>query len=617
MILPSLEEASEAGLPLTNGLLILVAWSRDHVVASSMVPLTSSLRRPYHIQPKGTTTKVMFTLRNHMRKLSQKALNKIKPSGSPHNTAPTSLTSVPEQPASGLQLPRDPKLVRRDLHDSAPSYLPAPTASREEVQYFIYAVLTTKVFGCGKACPQWVLETCWDWENTGEGFLALTDEEIMTLCPMRSKMYVLADADQKRWNIEQMPSPHARELIGKAILAVLKDRRKSRSSQKDQIQRHWDAERFRDRLNHGPMNSLHRNPPTSSGWMGQGQSSTRAVEAERPWYSRESSYVSEQKRGSGQSSEHTKSTAGTTPTVSDGSSAGHHDQDVVSKRLPDFSGTAAKLSNVRRAGSLRVRGSAPVLRAKEAFRPSTMRCRPAQLSELFEDEPGPSVTQKHRRLAQAPSLCVEIPNGHISMDFGLPIFQSHLFNTNSAPLSSRGNSQPGSASAASPPSPRGSPRRSISSNLYLLQQNAPSQSQSDAATHRAWLLRNSIRAPSDMHMGALQPSIGIEIGHSPILGPQYSPGTAIQFPLFGVVPPQNVQPPSVLMSPTTSDFDTTTTRHWPPHRVIFPCSSQSALPSINTTLDLASPDGAGPSSSTGGLSPKSTTAAAPIPAARD
>ncbi|KAH9860353.1 hypothetical protein J1614_011684 [Plenodomus biglobosus] len=512
----------------------------------------------------------MVSLRDQMRKVSSRALNKFKPIENPR--------LVSGRPVGGLQLPKDPRLVRRDIHDDAPSYLPSPTASHEEVQYFIYAVLTTKVFGCAKACPQWVLETCWNCEKTGEEFLALTSEETMTLCPMTSKLYAFADADQKRWSIEKMPSPYARELIGKAILAVLRDR-KNRSTQKDQIQRHWDAERFRHRLNHESNNSLYPNTTFPGDWAGAGESSTCAARVDYPWYSRVSSYTSGQNRGSGNSSAYTKSTAATTPSVSEGSSAGHHEQDVASRNFPENSSSAPTLSNIRRTGSLRVRGSAPVLRATEPFRPATMRNLPHHCSQLLGIESTASMSLESEHMGLAPSLRVEIPNGHMSMDFGLPLLPARTPGTNEASLSSHAKTHRGSCSTYSPSSPCGSPRLQLP---LLPQQQMPSPAQGPLATHRAWPPQNSLQVRPVQSLESIPPSNSIKNGHNQILGTQYSSGTPSQHPYFGVAPLQNAQHPTVGTTSSVSNFSTTATRQWPPHQLVFSSDSQSAFPSINS-----------------------------------
>ncbi|CCT61082.1 hypothetical protein IAQ61_001639 [Plenodomus lingam] len=515
----------------------------------------------------------MVSLRERMRKLSSRALNKFKSSENSPTSRQIPLAPVAEQAACRLTLPKDPKLVQRNLHDEAPLYLPSPAASREEVQYFIYAVLTTRVFGCAKACPQWVLEACWNCHKTGEEFLDMTDAEVMALCPVRSRLYAFADADQKRWNIQQFPSPHARELIGKAVLAVLKDRRKSQSSKKNQIQRHWDAEGFCNWLNRGLRNDSHSDPPLSPDWNGAGYGSTGAARTVQSRFSSESSYAPDQKRGSGQSSACTKSTGATT-VLED--SAGHHDRDRVSNILPAFSSTAARLSNMRRAGSLRVRGSAPVLRTKEVFRPASMRDRPKHISQLYanQPEPEPPIIKEPKIRKPAPSLGVEIPNGHISIDFGLPLFPQSFLANNDVALVHRAEAYLSGSPTISSPSPH-CPPKPRNSQLPQQQTSAPTQ------THRACLLPDLTHAGSIPSLATMRPSIGVKIAQSQIASTQHAPETAVQYAHTGVSAPKTAQPSLTCMPSPVRNFDTTATRQWPPHRMIVKSTSETALNSVS------------------------------------
>lgn len=122
-----------------------------------------------------------------------------------------------------LRLPKDPSEVRRDRHDNTPSSLPSPTANYEEVRYFLYSVLTTRMFRCVEKCPQWILETCWSWDRNGDALLCMDDPQLMLLCPTTSVMAGQILVDRLNHKIENMPPPHAREMIEKAMIAVMND----------------------------------------------------------------------------------------------------------------------------------------------------------------------------------------------------------------------------------------------------------------------------------------------------------------------------------------------------------------------------------------------------------
>ena len=143
-----------------------------------------------------------------------------------------------------LQLPRDPDSVVRARHKNTPQQLPDPGADCDEVRYFLYAVLTSKVFGCAKTYPQWVLETCWSWEGNGEELLRMNEAQLMLLCPYNAGS---AGIDTMRYNVDVLVPPGARDMIGKAIISIMHGGAKGITSLKNQIQQDLEFERARTR----------------------------------------------------------------------------------------------------------------------------------------------------------------------------------------------------------------------------------------------------------------------------------------------------------------------------------------------------------------------------------
>jgi hypothetical protein len=68
--------------------------------------------------------------------------------------------SIATEPAGGLQLPRDPKKVKKARHHADPGPMPDANDSCSEVRYWLYTVLTSAKAGCADKYPQWILETC-------------------------------------------------------------------------------------------------------------------------------------------------------------------------------------------------------------------------------------------------------------------------------------------------------------------------------------------------------------------------------------------------------------------------------------------------------------------------
>lgn len=500
----------------------------------------------------------MNSLRKQLKRVSSRTIGKLMLSSneSPKYIISTPVVSVSERPSGRLQLPKDPKVVRRDAHDKPPSCLPSPSASYEEVQYFVYAVLTTKVFNCAKVCPQWVLETCWNCNKTGAEFLAMTDEEIMTICPMNSRMYDFAHTDRKRWDFEKMPSPHARELIGRAVLAVMNDRKRNMQTQRNQIQRHWDSERFRDRLNHVPGIQLHSFPSFGSG--AAASTATHAMPIDRPWISRESSFASLPKHGSESepSSAYSKSTAKTTPSISESSSQGSKDQAMPSRLHLDISPATSRRPDLHRAASLRAIGSVPALRSREMFGPSTLRGHPPQLPQLFESN------AEHWPSGNA--LGMDIHNGQMGMEYGSPTMPPHLLGTNGASGSS--HNTPRTFLHASHISSR-------SVNSHRLPQPLPRLYCCDRQYQENLSYATSVshRERTSRHPGPRirfdEPSPGQSQAQFPSTTSQHSSSTG--FPL------QSHQIASMQSPLPAAHFDTTP-RHWPPYRRIYP--SESSFP---------------------------------------
>ncbi|KAI8936091.1 hypothetical protein NX059_007590 [Plenodomus lindquistii] len=196
---------------------------------------------------------------------------------------------------------------------------------------------------------------------------------------------------------------------------------------------------------------------------------------------------------------------------------------------------------------------------------------------MFESESEPGYMPE-RRDTPVPTLKIEIPNGHMGTD----IHPSQLY---SPPFGSYPNHR--SRCGASFTSPT-SPRTTIKQNRQRPPQRPnPGLNQFGPVMHDTRFLRNPVYT-SGSPMRVTQSSIGVKISHSQILGHQYTPETSIRYPQVNFVPPQNVQPPSVGSRSPLTNIDTTATRHWPPHRVVFRSSSQSTLPSIKSAVVVSS-----------------------------
>jgi hypothetical protein len=154
--------------------------------------------------------------------------------------ASSSLSQIPQ--AETFRLPKDLSLVAKHRHDHALSQLPIETHTREQVQYFIYMVLTTKAFRLTGTCPQWVLETCWAWKGNGHQFLAMDDRALSDICPLSPGA---APIDASKYKVESFPPSEVREMIGKALISVVRKQRHTLVAQKEKMQRDWDAERHR------------------------------------------------------------------------------------------------------------------------------------------------------------------------------------------------------------------------------------------------------------------------------------------------------------------------------------------------------------------------------------
>lgn len=180
-------------------------------------------------------------IRRLFRKLSSHSLrHRVSKSNSElYEIDRVSAYSAQTLPAQRLQLPRDPSAVVKAKHNTVPRQLPREDADYEEVRYFLYSVLTAKVFGCAKICPQWVLETCWAWHGNGRELLCMSESELMLMCPLRAGA---ARINPERYRTELMPPPYAREMIGKAVVATLNERRKATSADQRRIQQEWETE---------------------------------------------------------------------------------------------------------------------------------------------------------------------------------------------------------------------------------------------------------------------------------------------------------------------------------------------------------------------------------------
>ncbi|ORY11427.1 hypothetical protein BCR34DRAFT_614623 [Clohesyomyces aquaticus] len=157
----------------------------------------------------------------------------------PPNWGGTSVLSYAPGPlleAGTFEIPRSLKEVTDSVHDNVPSSLPKETATRDEVRYFLFDLLTVKEYKIAKNWPQWVIETVAHWDRDGYSFLAMEDN-FESLCPLNPR-HIDGLNYKERKSIITHPPPQCRATIGRVISNFVK-RERARAIDKDRIAQEW------------------------------------------------------------------------------------------------------------------------------------------------------------------------------------------------------------------------------------------------------------------------------------------------------------------------------------------------------------------------------------------
>jgi hypothetical protein len=167
-------------------------------------------------------------------------------------------TRLSHTPTTGsFNLPSKLKQVVRQVHRSEPEVLPDYDANVHEVRYFLFQLLTVEAYKIARLWPQWVLETCANWNGTGADLRALSSKELRNLCPLDSG-HCKIDQHEK---ISQYPPPDCRKHIGEVISAEVM-KMKAKEDQKAKLEREWKETQLGGSGRHRILNGLNRNPET-------------------------------------------------------------------------------------------------------------------------------------------------------------------------------------------------------------------------------------------------------------------------------------------------------------------------------------------------------------------
>ncbi|KAK1919777.1 hypothetical protein P3342_002070 [Pyrenophora teres f. teres] len=173
-----------------------------------------------------------FSSRSSLRGLNNNQSNLVEASSSPAQSHSTAQFLLPKNPAE----------VSKHRHDHVPKHLPKHTDGCNEVRYFLYTAFTVRTFGLTKTCPQWVLETCWAWKGKGYELLNMDDHALREICPLFPGS---APIDRSLYKVEDFPAPEVRELIGTALLMVMRECKAIMDVRSDHIQQRLVTERKR------------------------------------------------------------------------------------------------------------------------------------------------------------------------------------------------------------------------------------------------------------------------------------------------------------------------------------------------------------------------------------
>jgi hypothetical protein len=123
--------------------------------------------------------------------------------------------------ADQFPFPINPAAVKKFRHNSCPKHLPNPEARVNDVRYFLFILLTSRLNNCAKHYPEWVLETCLTWKGDGLQFLNCTEEQLENLCPMTA---AIGFDSHKHKLGTHIPFP-ARQKIGETIAKFVLEKR--------------------------------------------------------------------------------------------------------------------------------------------------------------------------------------------------------------------------------------------------------------------------------------------------------------------------------------------------------------------------------------------------------
>lgn len=155
--------------------------------------------------------------------------------------------AIPNEYRTGrFELPFKLKVVRKQTHRSKPRNLPDPDASKDEVKFFLYQLLTFETFEVSRKWPQWVLETCAAWgkryDGTGADLRTMSTWQLQNICPLDSNHAHIENKGRKD-PLTSAPAPLCRFRIGE-IVATEVNNLKKRAEERERLQQEWTQTRL-------------------------------------------------------------------------------------------------------------------------------------------------------------------------------------------------------------------------------------------------------------------------------------------------------------------------------------------------------------------------------------
>jgi hypothetical protein len=168
-------------------------------------------------------------------------LRSASPVFSASQAGSTSPSSSSVSTSDQYPFPTNPSRVRKARHNNLPQYLPQRNASVQEVQYFLYILLTSRKHDCATKYPEWALETCMAWTGSGGQLRNRTEEQLASLCPITA---VAKGIESPKHQLGDYVPITTRIMIGEAITGYVR-RKKALEDQPSAVERRWHEEKMR------------------------------------------------------------------------------------------------------------------------------------------------------------------------------------------------------------------------------------------------------------------------------------------------------------------------------------------------------------------------------------